>query len=52
MPSVKSRNYQRLNENNVLQDIPDSSPKRKTLPIVRKLRKRNRVTNRYRTVFD
>ena len=52
IPSVKSRNYQRLNEKNVLQDIPDSSPKRKTLPIVRKLRKRNRVTNRYRTVFD
>ena len=51
-PSVKSRNYQRLNENNVFQDISNNSPKRKTPPIVRKLRKRNRVSNRYRTVFD
>ena len=51
-PSVKSRNYQRLNEDNVFQDISNKHTKRKAPPIVRKLRKRNRVTNRYRTVFD
>ena len=52
LPSVKSRNYQRLNEDNVFRDTSNKHTKRKAPTLVRKLRKRNRVTNKYRTVFD
>ena len=49
---VKRGNYQQLNEDNVFQNISNKRTKRKTPPVVRKLRKRNRITNRHRSVFD